>query len=276
MAINRAKIITLTSVRGGTGKTITTLNLAGIFESMKKKVLIIDLDLYAGSIDLLLKLKVEQDLFNLIDDLNNNRFETMDNYITKYDDYIDVIASPKDPRNSSRINSRYLNILLGKTKMQYDVILIDTNYFMNDINLVVFDSSDTILYVINNDLVDLKNMRTMVSIYTDMDKNNYKIILNESANKKSYFTKYDINHMIYHNVDYTIPSSFYIKNIEKYLIDGKILTLDNKIKMTHKKAIENLEKIVRSIYKEPVIDEDTKITVNKDELKKKFKKKKEK
>lgn len=62
---------------------------------MKKKVLIIDLDLYAGSIDLLLKLKMKRDLFNLIDDLNNNSFETIENYITKYDDYIDVIASPK-------------------------------------------------------------------------------------------------------------------------------------------------------------------------------------
>ena len=274
MAISKATVIAVTSVRGGTGKTITTLNLAGIFETMKKKVLIIDMDLYAGSIDLLLKLKVEQDLFNLIDDLNNSRFDNIDNYITKYDDYIDVIASPKDPRNSSRINSRYLNILFGKTKMKYDVILIDTNHFMNDTNLVVFDSSDVILYIINNDLVDLKNMRTMVSIYTDMDKTNYKVVLNESADKKSYFTNYDINHMIYHNVDYTIPSSFHIKNIEKYLIDGKILTLDKKIRLSNKKGIENLEKLIKNIYKEPVKEVNTPITLNKAELKKKYKKNK--
>ena len=42
------KIITISSVKGGVGKTTLTLNLAGIYYLMKKKVLIIDLDLYAG------------------------------------------------------------------------------------------------------------------------------------------------------------------------------------------------------------------------------------
>ena len=67
MAINQAKVLTITSVKGGTGKTTNTLNLAGIFSSMKKKVLIIDLDLHTGSIAASMNLKYEKDIYHRID-----------------------------------------------------------------------------------------------------------------------------------------------------------------------------------------------------------------
>ena len=54
------------------------------------------------------------------------------------------------------------------------------------------DASDEILFVVTNDPIDLKNMRSMISIFKDMDKSNYKIILNESSSSTNYFTKYDI------------------------------------------------------------------------------------
>ena len=50
MALNKAKVITVTSVKGGVGKTTTVLNLAGICSKIGKKTLIVDLDLYSGDI----------------------------------------------------------------------------------------------------------------------------------------------------------------------------------------------------------------------------------
>lgn len=250
MALKQAKIYTITSVKGGSGKTLTTINLAGCFSLKNKKVLIIDLDFYTGDISLLLKLQAKKNFFDIIEDLNNNTFDKIDDYITKYNDNIDVIASVKDPRAASKIGNKYLSVILAKVKYKYDVILFDTTHILDEINLIALDSSDYILYVIKNDLMNLKNMRTMVSIYTDMEKNNYKIILNEACGKKGDFTKYDVKNMIGDNIDYTIPESFYIKNIEKYLYNGIIPTLDKKIQKKHKKAIENFNKLINKIYEE--------------------------
>lgn len=251
MAIKKAKIFTVTSVKGGTGKTTTTLNLAGIFATQKYKTLIIDLDLYGGGIAASLNVDNDTDIFKLIDDLNNNRFNYIDSYVSKYNDYIDVLASPKDPRFANKISSKYISIMLAKAEVKYDVILIDTNHFMNETNLVAFDYSDYILYVITNDPIDLKNMKTMVSIYKNMEKNNYKIILNEASDKQyNCFSKYDIKNIIKDNIDYTIPSSFYIKTIDKYVLNGSILTLDKKIVKSNKKAIQNFTLIVNNLMKE--------------------------
>lgn len=250
MSIKQARICTVTSVKGGTGKTTTTLNLAGIFQKLNQKILIIDLDLYAGGIAASLNIDNEKDIFKLMDDLNNNRFTNLEDYIVPYNEAIDVIPAPKDPRYASKINSKYLSVVFAKARLKYDIILVDTNHTLSDINLVTMDYSDQMLYVITNDPVDLKNMRTMVSIYRDMDKNNYKIILNEASDKqKDYFSMYDIKNIIKDNIDYTIPQSFYIRNIDKYVLEGKILTLDKKIFKNNKKAIQHLEKIAESILR---------------------------
>lgn len=251
MAIKKAKIFAITSVKGGTGKTTITLNLAYSFAKMGKKVLIIDLDLYTGGIAASLNIDNSTDLYKLVYDLNNNHFKSLSDYIVEYKENISVIPSPKDPRTANKISSKYINGVLSRAAMGFDVVLLDTNHFMNDINLVAFDSCDEIIYVLKNNPIDFKNMKTMVSIYQDMGKDNYKIILNESVDKlNDYFSKYDIKNVIKEKIDFVIPSSFYIKNINKYVLDGTILLESNVVKRTHKKAVKVFDTIVSSLLKE--------------------------
>lgn len=251
MAIKRGKIITVTSVKGGTGKTTTLLNLAGIYSLMGKKVLVLDFDLYTGAIAATLNLEINSDVYKLVDDMMNNRFDYIENYVLRFNNSIDVIAAPKDPRYASKISSKYLKIVLSQVSMKYDVILVDTNHAMDEKNLVTLDESDEILYVINNDTIDLKNMKTIVSIYKDANKENYKIILNQSFDKgRNYFNKYDIKNIVKDNVDFIIPSTFYIKNIDKYVLDGEILTLNKYIRKHYKKVINNFEVMAKSLIKE--------------------------
>lgn len=247
MAIKQGKVITITSVKGGVGKTTSLLNITGILAQQRKKILIIDLDLYTGSIDLLLKLKSKKNIFDLVDDITSKRFNKFEDYITAYDQFIDVLPSPKDPRNSSKIESKYISLVIAKAKMKYDFILLDTNHAMDENKLIILDNSDDVIYIINNEICDLTNMRTMNSIYSSMDKVNYMTILNNSNSKKNYFTKYDIKHMIKGSIDYIIPSSFYIKNIDQYILDGKILTLEKKVLLSNRKTILTYKKIVNKL-----------------------------
>ena len=80
MKKDAAKIITIFSCKGGVGKTTTLINLAGIYSLMDKKVLIMDLDLNSGGIATSLNVDVNKTIYNVVDDMGNNRFDGIENY----------------------------------------------------------------------------------------------------------------------------------------------------------------------------------------------------
>ena len=238
------KIITISSVKGGVGKTTMTLNLAGIYCELNKRVLIIDLDLYSGGIAASLNVKNKKDIYTMIDSMANNRFTELKKYVTTYNKNIDVLACPKDPRMGAKVSGRYIPVIFDLAKKEYNVVLVDTYHILDEINLTALDYSYMTLFIITNDIVDLKNMKSLISIFKDTDKKNYLILLNNSRDiGKDYLSLYDIRTIIKNNIDYTLSKNYYIKNIDKYTISGEILTLNNSINLFHSKDINNMKKM---------------------------------
>ncbi len=248
MASNVGKIISISSTKGGVGKTTMTLNLAGIYHLLNKKVLIIDLDLYSGGVALSLNLNNKKDIFMLCDSLNNNRFSDFSEYVCKYNENIDVISAPRDPRQANKIDSKYLPIILEKAKNLYDIILIDTNHILDEFNLITLDYSYMSLFIITNDPVDLKNMKSLMTIFKDAGKTNFLTVLNNSRDTgKDYLTLFDIKNLIKTNVDYIISKNFYIRNIDKYVLNGEILTLNKNIRRFHSADINVMKQIAMAL-----------------------------
>ena len=259
MKKDAAKIITIFSCKGGVGKTTTLINLAGIYSLMDKKVLIMDLDLNSGGIATSLNVDVNKTIYNVVDDMGNNRFDGIENYVSKYNDKIDVLAAPKDPRDALKVDSKYIDLIIMSAMYKYDVILIDTSHNISPISLSALDKSDNTLFMVTNDLVDLKNARSMVAIFKDTEKENYKVVFNSSKDTgKDYFSLFDVKNIIKHNIDYTIDRSFYIKDIDKYVIDGKILTLDKKIRLSRKGDIMKLTKLASALLDAKTVKKEVK------------------
>ena len=112
------------------------------------------------------------------------------------------------------------------------------------------------LFIVTNDLVDLKNMKSLLSVFIDTDKKNYLICLNSSRDTgRDYMSMYDIRATIDSNIDYTISSNYYIKNIDKYVMSGEILTLNKKINTFHPKDVANMKKMALDLIDDRHIKE---------------------
>ena len=251
MANRNGKVISVSSAKGGVGKTTMVTNLAGIYYLMKKKVLIIDADFYSGGIAAWLDIRNKKDIFMLIDSFSNNRYSNIKDYVVSYNNAIDVLASPRDPRCALKIDSKYIPMIFEFARREYDVILVDTNHIMNEVNLMILDNVYNSLFMVTNDLVDLKNMKSLISIFKETDKNNYLLVLNSSRDTgRDYFSLFDIRNILRTNIDYTISNSFYIKNIDKYVLNGEILTLNRNINRFHSKDISKLKRIAEALIKD--------------------------
>lgn len=221
----RGKIVCFYGGKGGVGKTTTLLSLAGTLSKLNKKVLIVDLDLTNGAIAISLNREANKTIFNFVEDYINNKYNDLDKYITKYDENISFVASPKDPRYASRIDVKYIDILLEKSVYNHDVVLIDTPSILNEISVYSLDKSDIVYLLTTNDCVSLKNIKNIVNLFIENNLDKYKIILNNSfIPNKDYFSNYDIKNIIGHNIDYVISSSFHVNNLDELVVNGEIIT----------------------------------------------------
>lgn len=100
------------------------------------------------------------------------------------------------------------------------------------------------MYVMNNSPLDLKNLKSMITIHKDMEKDNYQVVLNESNTKlNQMFSNYDIKNIIKSDINYIIPATFYNKNIDKYVLNGKILLLEKNIRTFNKNTVKVFKKM---------------------------------
>lgn len=225
----KGKSMCFFSAKGGVGKTTNLLNLAGIFEQLEQRVLIIDMDLYSGGIAAYLNKKNDKSVYSLVFDMMNGNYNDLNDYTVKVDNYIDILCAPKDPRDANKVDHRFINNIINDAKAKYDVVLIDTNHALNDINLTILDSVDEINFMVTNDPIDLKNMRSLLSIFDSLNFYNFRITLNNSRDPfKDYFTYFEVRKLLQHNIDYTLSSDMFLKDMDKLIMRGAIISLDRK------------------------------------------------
>lgn len=244
----KGKSLCVYSPKGGLGKTTLVANLGAVASVMGKKVLLIDFDLYFGCLSMFINENITKTLFNLTDDLNNNRYKSINDYVYKYNDNIDILCAPKDPRQGSKIDSKYIDIVLERVSGVYDLVIIDTYSNSDEITVSILDVVDNILFMIDNDPFTLKNVRNMINIFKDNEITNYKVMLNSFLTPKiDYFSNAEIKKIIGSNIDYTLSRNFFIKEISSSVYDNTIPILYGRNYKKHKSDIRNMELIIKEI-----------------------------
>ena len=247
----KGKVIAVASSKGGVGKTIFATNLAGVYHHLKMKTLLIDMDLSCGGVNIMLNVSSDNTIYNLADDILNNRFKEAGSYVYHYSDYIDILPSCKDPRQGNKIDLKLIEQIISVYKNSYDVVILDTNHVPTNYTLQALDIADEILFMITDNPLDLKNSASLINILDDIKESGVHIVLNNSINTyKNYFSKFDIKSIIHHNIDYILPSTMYIPNINKYLMEGKILVLNEYLRFNNKSDKELLIRIASDMVGE--------------------------
>lgn len=221
--MKKGKVLCVYSPKGGVGKSIISANIAGSSYLMGKRTLLIDADLYDGGLSLFVNEEIKKNIYTLSNDIKNNKYESILNYVYNYNEGLDILCSTKIQLEASLIKEKYMDKVIEDAKNIYDFIVIDTNSSYNDFNENIFNLCDEVLLILTNDIVNIKNMKNVITMFNDIGIYKYKVLYNSAFDfKDQYFSYEEMIDIIGANIDYTILREGFFKNITGYLFNNKI------------------------------------------------------
>ena len=118
------KVITITSGKGGVGKTTTTANLAMALAALDKKVVAIDADIGLRNLDLIMGLE-NRIVYDLVDVVEERC--TLRQAMVKHRDYSYLYLVPASQiRDKTAITPQNMRAVVNELKENVDFILIDS------------------------------------------------------------------------------------------------------------------------------------------------------
>jgi len=182
----QGKIVTVFSPKGGTGKTVTAVNLATAAAKFEgRKALLLDLDLQFGDAAIMMGVEPDKTIYDLVVAPGELDSEKLAGYITKHPCGISVLPAPLRPEDAELVTEAKLGRLLEVARESFDVIVVDTSPFFHGPMLATLDRTDELLLLCSLDVPTLKNLRLALQTLDllSFPKSRVRIVLNRSNSK---------------------------------------------------------------------------------------------
>jgi pilus assembly protein CpaE len=202
------RIITVTSAKGGSGKTVLATNLALVLNRFAdKKVCLVDADLQFGDVCLVLQLEPRFTMVNASHELHKLDAELLDSLLTEHPSGLKVLAAPLEPAFADDITTAGLMQMLDVLKENYDYVIVDTAAMLDELILSLIEKSDDILMLVDMDLPSVKNAKLALETLRllKFSTANVQLVMNRS-NSKAKLDNKEIEGALKMQISAAIPS----------------------------------------------------------------------
>lgn len=173
----KSKVISITGGKGGVGKTNVSLNLAMALAQLGKKVLVLDADLGLANCDVMLGLRVEK---NLSDVLAGRA--TLDDILVEGPFGIKIVPATSGNQDMTELSPvEHASLIRAFSELQtpVDVLLVDTAAGISDMVLSFSRASQDVLVVVCDEPSSITDAYALMKILSrDHGVEKFKIIAN--------------------------------------------------------------------------------------------------
>jgi MinD-like ATPase involved in chromosome partitioning or flagellar assembly len=201
------KIVAVHSYKGGTGKTLLSVNLASIFAKQGKNISLLDLDFRAPSLATLLKIEKTEywlnDYLNGVCDINKVLIDLSDR-VGNSGRLLVGLANPsteairdmsaKDRKWEMRALGRLLALRTSLLNDRcFDYLILDTSPGLQYSSINAIVSADLVLVATTLDRSDVDGTRRMLRELYDLFEKKTEIVLNKVLDGSLRSGKEDVN-----------------------------------------------------------------------------------
>jgi pilus assembly protein CpaE len=204
----QGRLVTITSAKGGSGKTVVATNVALLLNRIPDiKVCLVDADLQFGDVCLVLQLEPRFTMVNASHELHHLDGELLDSLLTEHPSGLKVLAAPLEPAFADDITTTGLMQMVDVLLENYDYVIIDTASMLDELILSLFEKSDDILMVVDMDLPSVKNAKLALETMRllKFSTANVKLVMNRS-NAKARLDNKEIESALKMRISAAVPS----------------------------------------------------------------------
>ncbi len=243
VAEKEGKILTFFSPKGGAGCSTFSSNFAyGLSLNKDLRILLIDLDLEFGSLDMILDAKYDKSIADLAREVEIKNYENISQYLAPACDSFKLLTAPKRPEEAELVKVKDVKEIIEILKGFFDYIIIDTPSSFTDHTLMALDVAYRIIVVMSSDTLCLRNTRKCFDVMKSLEYPENKIItvMNRDDNISS-MPPEEIEKFIKTKISHTIPNEYitmrkatdlgvpFLKHAPASPVTSKFIEMINKI-----------------------------------------------
>src|SRR5581483_5662750 len=157
--LSQGKIVAVLGPKGGTGKTLTSTNLAVALAELDQRVILVDLDLQFGDVGLGLGLSTEATIYDLVKAGGSLDEEKLTAYLTEHSSGVRALLAPSRPDHASAVTVEFLREVYSSLRRMADYIIVDTPPGFTPEVIATIDVASSIAMVGTLDSLSLKNTK---------------------------------------------------------------------------------------------------------------------
>ena len=201
------EMITVLGPKGGTGKTLTSCNLAAALAKSGASVIVVDLDLQFGDVGLALGLRPDRTLYDLATSGGTMDAEKVSDFLMEHPSGVRALLAPRRPDHAGVVTVDFTRGLFETLREMADYVVVDTPPGFSPEVIAAIDRSSWVCVVAMLDALSLKNTKLALETLDLMeyDRSKVKIVLNR-ADSRVGVTADDVTALLGQAPDVRVPS----------------------------------------------------------------------
>ncbi len=204
---DQSRLVCVLGPKGGTGKTLTSTNLAVCLAQRGERVALIDLDLQFGDVALCLGLPPEKTVYDLAQSPGALDFDKLDAFLASHSAGVRTLIAPRRPDQASAVGAELLREVYSILRANFDWVVVDTPPGFTAEVITSIDSSTEVVMVGMLDSLSLKNTKLGLETLELMKYNPDRIfLLLNRAHSRVGISQSDVEAVLGRTPDVFIPS----------------------------------------------------------------------
>ncbi|MFO7571497.1 MAG: AAA family ATPase [Gaiellaceae bacterium] len=202
-----SRLVCILGPKGGTGKTLTSTNLAVSLAQRGDRVALIDLDLQFGDVALCLGLPPEKTVYDLAQSPGALDWDKLEAFLPRHSSGVYTLIAPRRPDQASAVGAELLREVYGIMRANFDWVVVDTPPGFTAEVITSIDSSTEIVMVGMLDSLSLKNTKLGLETLELMkyDPDDIYLLLNR-AHSRVGISQSDVEAVLGRAPDVLVPS----------------------------------------------------------------------